>query len=163
MYLHCSACENYINSMGYGVCHQCHRIGKIFTKCCNNYICRVPSNVRVKKPDYKWNIKCAKQSSKRSKEKRIKIKDCNKNQWRRSMESELFDVRHAFKQVSIKDMNKSSNKRYVKQHGNVKKTCNYLRNVFLSDDEEPVRCVRPGYRAPIYIIQDGRPLLLGNK
>ena len=39
MYLHCSACENYINSMGYGVCHQCHRIGKIFTKCCNNYIC----------------------------------------------------------------------------------------------------------------------------
>ena len=57
MYLHCSACENYINSIGYGACSQCHRIGKIFTKCCNKFICRVPHNIRVKKPDCKWNIK----------------------------------------------------------------------------------------------------------
>jgi len=79
------------------------------------------------------------------------------------METELFDVRHAFKQISLKDMNKSSNKRYVKQHGNVKKTCNYLRNVFLSDDGEQIRCVRPGNNTPQYIRHDGKPITSGKK
>ena len=53
IYLHCSACENYINSVGYGVCNQCHKIGKIFTRCCNQYICRVPDKIRRMKPDCK--------------------------------------------------------------------------------------------------------------
>ena len=51
----------------------------------------------------------------------------------------------------------------MKHRGNVQKTCNYLRNVILGKDGEPKRCVRPGNRKPLHIMQNGKPLTMNHK
>ena len=78
------------------------------------------------------------------------------------MESELFDVRQAFRTISLKGMKKSVNKRYVKQHGTVHKTNNCVRNVMLGKDDKPKRFLRPGDREPLYIMQNGKPMPINN-
>ena len=65
-------------------------------------------------PDCKWNVKQAQRVCKTTKNQQLTKKRVNQQQWRQTMELELFVVRKAFKPVSLKGMRKSFNKRYVK-------------------------------------------------
>ena len=79
--------------------------------------------------------------------------------WKKDLKLEQVDLEKAFNVINLKGMKKSFNKRYVKHDGNVNKTNNYLRNVILGKDGEPKRFVRPGDGEPLYIMENGRPIL----
>jgi len=110
------------------------------------------------KPDCKWNIKYGRKASKVPRDKQPSNNKIVQAKWMKDIKSELVDLEKAFKIISIKGMKKSFNKRYVKQHGNVKATNNYLRNVILGKDGEPKRFVRPGDGEPLYIMENGKPI-----
>ena len=115
MHVRCPACVNFLNSIGYGSCCICHRVGKTLTKCCGNYVSSVPQETKMKTPrcyneHYKnMNIHKSRITAGNHQENKLRQPTRNIN-WINCMNKELRNLKINKKQASTQKTKKNKSK-----------------------------------------------------